>query len=121
MVLYFAQQRRLAQLVPPPQRDAAAHIAKAVAVPAPVPLGKAQEGAGQNGPGPAGNVKGDRKMVTAYNQFVRQEKQFVLELNVSDPQRRMGMHAGERWDNMSSGESALYAQIKESQNAGLTR
>ena len=55
------------------------------------------------------------RSLTAYNHFLHQEKQFVLALNLADPQSGTGQHGGGRWTTMSEMEKRLYTVQRESE------
>eukprot|EP01036_Dinobryon_divergens_P025060 gene25059-33572_t len=51
--------------------------------------------------------------VTAYNLFVRQEKQYVFMTELINIQTKMGKHGGDRWCAMEENEKKLYLAIRD--------
>ena len=43
----------------------------------------------------------------------KQEKLFIMGLNLSDAQTRMGKHGGDRWNDMDKTEKSLYLILRE--------
>jgi hypothetical protein len=54
-----------------------------------------------------------KRSLTAYNHYIRQEKQFIFGLNISEPQTKFGKHGGDRWAAMAVTEKSLYLVIHE--------
>lgn len=54
-----------------------------------------------------------KRPLTAYSLFAQQEKQFILGLECTELQRRMGRFFGIRWKHMDPEEKELYTALEE--------
>lgn len=61
-----------------------------------------------------------KRPLTAYSIFAQQEKQFILGLECSELQRRMGRYFGIRWKQMDSEEKDLYIALEEANRQSCT-
>jgi len=53
------------------------------------------------------------KPLTAYNQFMHQEKQYIVGMQLANAQTFMGKHGGDRWTDMAQSERELYQALQD--------